>query len=201
MLNTLHLQPTRTYCFKEPRPLRAGRLTIRLSDSNGLRRTRENFLSLLRGDKGPSKSDRNKRLHYKGVKVHRVETNFVVQTGDVTRNDGSGGEATVSGGVFKAEVEGLNTTPRYGSVCMTNGGRKDSITSQFFIVTTQDPDQLKKLSNKQYVTFGRVLLELEEKGQEEEVEQNRRVFARWDLISTQDGRPLEECWIEDCGVF
>lgn len=31
----------------------------------------------------------------------------MIQTGDVTRNDGSGGEASIGSGVIKAEAHGL----------------------------------------------------------------------------------------------
>lgn len=34
----------------------------------------------------------NKPLHYQGVPIHRIAKGFVAQGGDVTRNDGSGGE-------------------------------------------------------------------------------------------------------------
>lgn len=36
----------------------------------------------------------NKKLHYLGCPIHRIVKGFVAQGGDVTRNDGSGGEVS-----------------------------------------------------------------------------------------------------------
>ena len=50
----------------------------------------ENFLALCRGDRGVDKGS-GVKLHYKGCPVHRVVQNFVMQSGDIVKGNGSGG--------------------------------------------------------------------------------------------------------------
>ncbi|KAK0534067.1 hypothetical protein OC835_001209 [Tilletia horrida] len=185
-----------TLLFTRPDPLSLGRLTLHLNPSPGLKRTRENFTALLTGSKGVSKSDRAKKLHYAGCSVHRIESGFVLQSGDVTRGDGSGGEAAL-GGTIKAEAEGLAATPKYGSLCMASGSRKDSITSQFFIVLATDAVQLAKLGPKKYVCFGDVVLdEALSEGRE-----GRAVLERVEKYGSKTGTPIQSVWIETCGLL
>ncbi|CAD6888283.1 unnamed protein product [Tilletia laevis] len=159
--------------------------------------TRENFIALLTGSKGVSKSDRSKKLHYgAGCPVHRIESGFVMQSGDVTRGDGSGGEAAL-GGTIKAEAEGLAITPKYGSLCMASGARKDSITSQFFIVLATEANQLAKLGPKKYVCFGDVLLDQDEPAGAE----GAAVLRRVELYGSAKGTPTEPVWIEASGML
>lgn len=51
-------------------------------------------MALLTDDKKlVSKRPPNPPLRYKGARVFRIEAGFVAQMGDVTRQDGSGGES------------------------------------------------------------------------------------------------------------
>jgi cyclophilin family peptidyl-prolyl cis-trans isomerase len=87
-------QPGASLQFQSPKPLSIGRLVFDIDTSAGLTKTCANFVSLCKGDKGMCKNAPSKPLHYKGTAIHRIAKDFVVQGGDVTRNDGSGGEVS-----------------------------------------------------------------------------------------------------------
>jgi cyclophilin family peptidyl-prolyl cis-trans isomerase len=81
--------------------LHTGRIIIELF-SDKCPRTVENFRCLCTGEKGIGSI--GKPLHYEGTIFHRVIKDFVVQGGDFTEGDGSGGES-IYGGTF----EGLSS--------------------------------------------------------------------------------------------
>lgn len=61
-------------------------------------------------------------LTYKQSPFHRIIDEFMVQGGDITKGDGTGG-ASIYGGEFEDENIGWREIDRDGLVCMANRGK------------------------------------------------------------------------------
>jgi len=172
--------------FTAPKPLLAGRLVFDLDPALGLSKTVKNFTELCTGEKGMCKNARNKKLHYLGCPIHRIVKGFVAQGGDVTRGDGSGGES-IYGSKFNDDKAGLKTKFKKGSLAMANSG-KNSNSSQFFVVLTDDESQLAKLDGK-YVLFG-------------QLRDGWEALRALDTIGGDtDGRSTQPAWVGACGIL
>lgn len=87
----------RTFFDIEVGGLPMGRIVFELY-SDVCPETCENFRALCAGDKGMGKTT-GKPLHYKGIVFHRVVKDFMIQGGDFSVGNGTGGES-IYGGTF-----------------------------------------------------------------------------------------------------
>lgn len=139
-------------------------------------KTAENFRALCTGEKGKGKQGKN--LHFKGCGFHRIIPGFMLQGGDFTRGNGTGGES-IYGGKFRDEnFKRKHDKP--GLLSMANSGPHTN-GSQFFITTVPTPHL-----NGKHCVFGRVIEGLD-------------IVKLIEKQGSSSGKPKVKVTIADCG--
>ena len=136
-------------------------------------KTAENFRALCTGELGESQGH---KLTYKGSSFHRIIPGFMIQGGDFTNHNGTGG-LSIYGSKFDDENFTLKHEPY--ALSMANAG-KNTNGSQFFITVAET-----SWLDGRHTVFGRIL-----SGQD--------IVKKVEAIGSNSGTPSKKVTISDC---
>lgn len=153
----------------------AGRIAFELFD-DVVPKTADNFRALCTGEKGIGQQ--GKPLTYKGSIFHRVIKQFMIQGGDFTAFNGTGGES-IYGEKFPDEnFELKHDRPFLLSMANSGPGTNGS---QFFVTTVATPH----LDNK-HVVFGEVI-------------NGKSIVRKIENMATASDKPKTDVTVVNCG--